>query len=64
MSTNTNHDSELPPPAMIKQKYDYKVLGVVVLLTLWAIPVLGMSAPTVLVQISEQGAGPAHTFRQ
>lgn len=34
MSTNTSHDLELPPPAMIKQNYDYKILGVVVLFTL------------------------------
>lgn len=50
---------------MVKQKYDHKGFrggGVAYPIS---IPVLGMSAPSVLVlQISEQGTGQAHTFGQ
>lgn len=65
ISTNINHDLDLPPPAMLKQKYGYKGFrggGVAYPIS---IPVLGMSAPSVLaLQLSEQGGGQAHMFRQ
>lgn len=64
-STNTNHDLEMPPPVTVKQKYDQKGFSGGGVAHPVSIPVLGMSAPNVLVlQLSERGAGQAHMFRQ
>lgn len=65
ISIYTNHDLELPPLAMVKQKYDYKGFRGGRVAHPTSIPVLGMSSPSVLeLQLSERGAGQAHMFRQ